>query len=222
MALVAVTAGGRPPALAQGPTAGASSYALVDTWRDRPYRRTADRVTDPADVTSFADGGTVILDARFPATLHVLPGDGGAGSVAALPVDMQVGRIDAGPNGTLAILTAPSVDKPEVLVVETDGRIRQRIALPKFEHLKGYSDVAFGADGRLYVAENDLTDSEAEDASARIVVLKPDGDVDTVVDLHRWLPVDHSQPGHAHPRLGAIDVGPDGRLFALLKMVGCT
>lgn len=222
LALVAIASGRPPAAMAQGATGGGSSYALVDTWRDRPYVPSAGRVAEPVDVTSFTDGRTVILDARFPATLHVLPGDGGAGTVAPLPLNMQVGRLDAGPDGTLAILSDPASDNPEVFVVEVDGRVRRRIALPAFEHLDKYTDIAVGADGRLYLAENDGTTSEEPDASARIVVLKPDGDVDRIVDLHRWLPVDHSLPGHAHPRIGAIDIGPDGGLVALLKMVGCT
>lgn len=222
VALTFVAANARPAVRAQGPIPAGASYTLVDTWRDRPYTLTPGRVFDPADVTSIADGQTVILDARSPAVLHVMNGDGSPATVATLPANVQPRRIDAGPGAAVAMLSGAPSDRAEIVVADTDGRISQRIQLPVFEHLDRYVDVAFGPDGRMYAAQNDDTKVEDPGASARVVVLKPDGAVDSIIDLQRWFQVDHSQPGHAHPRIRAIDVGPDGRLHAILRMVGCT
>lgn len=223
LVLALIGADGRAAVHVQGAAAGVGTYALVDTWGDRPFVLTAGRVASPLDVTSLADGRTVILDDRLPLAYVHAVGGGGPDTAAVLPDDVHaVRRIDAGADGTLALLAARSYVHPEVVLAGIDGRASGRFDLPAFEHVATYTDVAVGPDGRIYAAENDQTNSDDPDASARIVVLRPNGDVDALIDLQRWFPVDHRQPGHVHPRLGAIDVGPDGRLFALLTMVPCT
>lgn len=222
LALTLAAACGPAVVRAQGPAADGNTYALVDTWRDRPHVVAAGRVASPLDVTALADGRTVILDSRSPhAYLHVM--GGGAAALAPLTDNVRwPTRIDAAPDDTVMALSTSSLWQPEVVVVDIAGSVLRRLPLPQFKLIQQYTDVAVGPDGRVYAAENDVTNKDDPEASARIVVLRPDGAVDEIIDLQKWFPVDHTQAGHVHPHLGSIDVGEDGRLFALLSMVPCT
>lgn len=210
----------RPSVQAQAPTG--SSYRLVDTWRERPWTQAPDRVGSPIDVTSTADGRTIILDSQPTEALHVLGSTPDASRVIDLPDGLRAVHIDAGGDAGVAVLTADGWPRADVAWVDLATGAVRRIPLPAPRFLSRYPDITADRDGRVYVAANDRTDEEDEEAAARIYVLRPDGAIEHEIDLRRWYPVDHDAPGHVHPRITAIDVGPDGRLFAALTMVPCT
>ena len=144
-------------------TTGGVVYRLVDDFSDAPWQLTPGRFRRVRDVSSAPDGTVFVLDDGHDA-VHVLSQDGRPLRVIRLPApppgfDQGSGYrsrgLDVGFDGTLHVLrTAPAgAYEPTtgswIDVLNPDGRRLAGFALPR-----GYTDIAAGPDGRIYLSRN--------------------------------------------------------------------
>jgi hypothetical protein len=211
------------------PLAAAGSYALVDTWQDRPWQLTAGAYEGPLDVTDAPDGRRWVLDQRrfgVGTFVHVF-------DAAGLPQGVYAVRgapdhIDADASGRIyAIETLRPADVGRSCAVtgyEGDGRVVTAFAFP----IPAWAvclDLGAGPDGRLYVSVSQQPDVPAPagaETPSRVEVFDGTGQPVDRVDAEEFFAVDHSDPTHVHPIFNALDVGRDGNIYVGLTFAGCT
>lgn len=197
---LAAADGGLAPGVAahggehSGLTAG---YRLVETWQGRAWSPRAGRFGDAGDVASRPDGRIFVLDRRQNA-LHVLAADGRPLARWPSPAASAEGpdaawrwiRLDAGPDGRLALLARGSFegDAPGQRVVRyridlLEGEGAGADGMPALRSIalgtvspERYVDLALGPQGSVYAVRTNGNVASRGDISYAVDILDPAGE----------------------------------------------
>ncbi|MFN8423911.1 MAG: hypothetical protein U0470_11220, partial [Anaerolineae bacterium] len=227
------------------PDGQGATYALVDTWENRPWALTAGRYGRTADISSAPDGTTYILDnrdtANRPGAIHVLDRSGKALRVFTVPdlsalktdderreaIQYRPIRLDVGQDGTLYVLEFYSSPKQVGTTLFWNYRVEHLqpsgAVIARFDVLleppRHYVDIAVGDDGRIYVSRAGQNPWCYDPAQAPDLTNHPGEETSYSIDVYTAdgsLLEQMAPPELKVPTM--LDVGRDGRVWVLSRI----
>ena len=218
-ALAGAAAPTAAPAAAQPLAPG--TYTLVDTWQDVGRPLVAGAYQSVADVASAPDGRRWLLDRRgdlHGTVVHAFDADGSA--VSVFSVEGSPRRIAANPAGRLVLLeTRHEAGSRRACLLRTYDARGTRLASWEYriDRNAECQDVGLAPDGAVYVSVSPPFGVTGDVVSGRVVAFTEVGRLGVVLNgAQLW-----ADDGRAVLAFAALDVAPDGRLFAGVHWVRC-